>query len=707
MGWHRTIVFRKFVLLFIVLTIRIWPCAGQSYVLDSLEQQLKQTEDTPAKVQLLYTLTNQYLLQQGYSLKVIELTDQNCRLAHQLNDQLSIAYCWDLRGVVARNTSNYAEALEAHKKALQISAALGHKPSMALFLNNIGVVYRRVDDYQQALTYHLQALKIAESIDDKANTSVSVNSIGNIYLSMKEWGKALNYLTKGLELETVRNNQLGMAINLNNIGAVHENLGNFNKALNYYQKSLTLNTEMNNSKGIAICLNDIGNIHNKNNRPDEALVYYLQALEINTKLGDQVYIADSYINLGKVSSRLKNHNQSLQYLDKGLHTAREVGSKKHIQLCFEALSETYQQMGMHEQALQAYKQAITYQDSLLNENNAKNIASLQALFDSKKKEARIGVLEHEKAVKEQKIRYQRIVSGILVLGLLLILVLFAFLYRNYLIRKQTNQILAYQNAAINLQKDEILRQKENIDLKNQELILLNEEKTHLIGIVAHDLRSPLSRMYGLASLLKLEENNLNSEQKQYIQLISEEAARLNEMIAKILDMNAIEGQRINLKLEKTDVHQLIQETISHIQPAAAKKQILIHFSPGLLQSFALLDWGYATQVIENLLSNAVKFSPSGKQVYVGLQENQENVEISIEDEGPGFSAEDQAKLFGKFQRLSARPTAGESSTGLGLSIVKKYVEAMQGQIICESPKGKGAKFILLFKKLTLPQAETA
>ncbi|MDO1447780.1 tetratricopeptide repeat-containing sensor histidine kinase [Rhodocytophaga aerolata] len=705
MRWHRILVSLKIVWFTLMLMAYVMPCTGQSHELDSLEQKLKDTKDSPAKVQVLYALTNQYLLQQGYSLKVIELADQACQLAHHLNDQLSIAYCWDLRGVIARNTSNYAEALEGHKKALEISTMLNHKASMAQFLNNMGVVYRRVDDYQQALTFHLKALKLSESIDDKPNISVAVNSIGNIYLSIKEWGKALNYLTKGLELETARSNKLGVAINLNNIGGVHENLGNFDKALTYYQQSLTLNTEMNNSKGIAICLNDIGNIYEKNNRPDEALVYYLQALEINSKLGDQVYITDSYINIGKVSSRLKNYTQSLQYLQKGLHTAQEVGSKKHIQLCFEAISDTYSQMGMHEQALQVYKKAIIYKDSLLNESNAKNIAGLQAFFDNKKKEARIGVLEHEKEDKEQKIQYQRIVTGVLVFGLLLILVVFAFLYRNYHIRKRTNQILAYQNAAINLQKDEILRQKENIDLKNQELVLLNEEKTHLIGIVAHDLRSPLSRMYGLTNLLKLDEKNLTGEQKQYIQLISEESARLNDMIAKILDMNAIEQQRINLKLEKTAVHQLIQETVNHIQPAAAKKQIRIHFSPSTLKSFALLDWGYAIQILDNLLSNAVKFSPSGKQVYIDLQESTETIEITIVDEGPGFSTEDQAKLFGKFQKLSARPTAGEPSTGLGLSIVKKYVEAMHGQIRCESTQGKGAKFIVSFKKYT--HAETA
>jgi signal transduction histidine kinase len=514
-------------------------------------------------------------------------------------------------------------------------------------------------------------------------------------------------LSKGLELETARNEKLGIAINLNNIGGVYENLGNYEKALSHYQQSLALNTQMNNNKGTAICLNNIGDIHVKTNRPEEALVYYLQALEINSQLGDKAYVTESYINIGKVSSQLKNYKKSLYYLDKGLYTAREVGVKKQLQLCYEALSETYSRMGNHAQALITYKQAIGYKDSLLNETNTKNIASLQAFFDNKKKEARIGVLEHEKEDKEQKIRYQRIVTAILILGILLILVLFAILYKNYRIRKQTNQILAYHNAAINLQKDEILRQKENIDLKNQELVLLNEEKTHLIGIVAHDLRSPLSRIFGLVNLMKSTNDSMSREQQQYMQYISQEAARLNDMIAKILDMNAIEQQRMNLKLEKVDLLQLLQENIDQIRPSAVKKQIQIFFSPSLQKCYASLDWGYATQILENLLSNAVKFSPPGRHIQVSILESSQHIHISIQDEGPGFSSDDMGKLFGKFQKLSARPTAGETSTGLGLSIVKKYVEAMQGSIRCESTEGKGATFVLSFDKYALTETEAA
>src|SRR6185503_1684557 len=102
------------------------------------------------------------------------------------------------------------------------------------------------------------------------------------------------------------------------------------------------------------------------------------------------------------------------------------------------------------------------------------------------------------------------------------------------------------------------------------------------------------------------------------------------------------------------------------------------------------------QVLENLVSNAVKYSPPGKNIFVRLLHSVESVLYEVQDEGPGLSAEDQKKLFGKFARLGAKTTGGEHSTGLGLSIVKKMVEAMNGKVWCESELGSGATFIVEF-----------
>lgn len=118
------------------------------------------------------------------------------------------------------------------------------------------------------------------------------------------------------------------------------------------------------------------------------------------------------------------------------------------------------------------------------------------------------------------------------------------------------------------------------------------------------------------------------------------------------------------------------------------------FAPPETAATANADPNVLTQVLENLVSNAVKYSPPDRSIFVRLKQLPGTVRFEVQDEGPGLSAEDQQKLFGKFARLTAKPTGDETSTGLGLSIVKRMVEAMNGEVWCESEAGQGATFIV-------------
>ena len=229
-------------------------------------------------------------------------------------------------------------------------------------------------------------------------------------------------------------------------------------------------------------------------------------------------------------------------------------------------------------------------------------------------------------------------------------------------------------------------------ISNEELVNLNLEKNNLIGIVSHDLRNPLSQISSLISLIRMKSTS-NEETAEYLDLMKETVHRLNQLIIKILDVEAIESKKINLKIESLNLSEILETVITRHSKDAANKNISIEKQiPG--EIYGIADKNFIEQVLENLLSNAVKFSPPGCRVYVSLLAAANKVRFEIKDEGPGLTDEDKQKLFGKFQKLSARPTGGESSTGLGLSITKKFVEAMHGKIWCESETGKGARFMV-------------
>lgn len=227
-------------------------------------------------------------------------------------------------------------------------------------------------------------------------------------------------------------------------------------------------------------------------------------------------------------------------------------------------------------------------------------------------------------------------------------------------------------------------------LSNEELVQLNQEKNNLIGVVAHDLRSPLRQMMGLLTLVKMDKQ-VDESSNTYLDMVAKSALRLDDMIVKILDVDAIDSQQLNVKIEAVDLSAMCGLVVDRFSVDALRKRISIvrKIDPEL---YVHADKDYLEQVIENLLSNAIKFSPFERHVFVNLQAWDDRVTCEIRDQGPGLSEDDKSKLFGKYQKLSARPTDHEPSTGLGLSIVKKFVVAMNGDIACESEPGKGASF---------------
>jgi len=184
------------------------------------------------------------------------------------------------------------------------------------------------------------------------------------------------------------------------------------------------------------------------------------------------------------------------------------------------------------------------------------------------------------------------------------------------------------------------------------------------------------------------------EVREFVDRIHDTAKRMSEMVQNLLDANRIERGELHLNPASTDLCSMLTLlTESHRARAAAKGQT-IQFAGEPAPVTALVDPNVMVQVMENLLSNAVKYSPPGKHIHVRLRKLPDTVRFEVQDEGPGLSAEDQKKLFGKFARLSAKPTGGENATGLGLSIVKRMVEAMSGKVWCESEQGKGAMFVV-------------
>lgn len=234
--------------------------------------------------------------------------------------------------------------------------------------------------------------------------------------------------------------------------------------------------------------------------------------------------------------------------------------------------------------------------------------------------------------------------------------------------------------------------------KNQQLQTLMNEKNEFLGIAAHDLKNPIYSISMLAKVLRDEKDLSRDEIDEFTGDIVNTADKMLMLIKNLLDINAIEQGKITYTFETIDLSIVFNNIYDIYHELSNKKSINFHFENNAQSSEILTDLIAIRQILDNMVSNAVKYTPKGKNVFLKIYDNNDYLNIEIKDEGPGFTDEDITKLWGKFTRLSAQPTGEEHSTGLGMSIVKKYADAIGAKVELNTQPGIGSIFTIILPK---------
>lgn len=221
----------------------------------------------------------------------------------------------------------------------------------------------------------------------------------------------------------------------------------------------------------------------------------------------------------------------------------------------------------------------------------------------------------------------------------------------------------------------------------------NEFKKDVLGMVAHDLRNPISAIWGFANIL-VESTKNDQDILEYAKIILEASQQMQNMVDDLLVSAINDATDFSVNPSPFDLVRLINQIIANFKELSDLKNQKIYFFYSDNSIRINADASKLREVMENLISNAIKYSEIGKEIKIYVEKLDQNVTIKVTDEGPGMSDADKEKVFGKFTRLSAKPTAGESSTGLGLFIVKKLVELHRGKIWVESELNEGSTFIV-------------
>jgi len=258
------------------------------------------------------------------------------------------------------------------------------------------------------------------------------------------------------------------------------------------------------------------------------------------------------------------------------------------------------------------------------------------------------------------------------------------------IRNQIKQFAHLKDMEVNhaLMKRLIIRYSQT----ERELYEINQLKNKFLGMAAHDLRNPLASIRGFSEFLKDEETGpLNDDQRECVEIIHSASENMLNLVNELLDVSVIESGKLILDLKLNSIDALVAERVRLNTISAQRKNTRLHVDFAW-KGEAMFDSSRMSQVLDNLISNAIKYSPPDSDIHISVKKEENKLRVSVRDQGPGISPEDRKKLFGEFQKLSAQPTGGEKSTGLGLSIAKKIVEAHGGTIEVESEPGSGSTF---------------
>lgn len=239
--------------------------------------------------------------------------------------------------------------------------------------------------------------------------------------------------------------------------------------------------------------------------------------------------------------------------------------------------------------------------------------------------------------------------------------------------------------------------------KNAQLMRLDEQKNRLLGMAAHDLRSPLGVIQSYSEFLRDEAGEvLDEEHREFVATIWDSSHFMLSIINDLLDVARIEAGTLELDLAETDLADLVRRNVTLNQVLASRKNIGLELVvPGEAVPVSV-DPRKIQQVLNNLLSNAIKYSHGGSRVWIELEAASDTARITVRDEGEGIAAEDVPRLFQPFGRGGRQGTSGEPSTGLGLAIVRRIIEGHGGQVSLESAPGKGSAFTV-----TLPRVGEA
>jgi len=593
-------------------------------------------------VALLNRLSEQYLYNNADS--ALYFANQALQLAQAQKYTRGQAAAWNNASSAWYVLGDYTSSLDDAAKLAAISAKINYQPGIAASFQLNGLIYLAQDKNEEAASDFNKALKIFNKLHDTARIGKIYFDLGICYDESKQPEKAFYYLDKASEVANkIADGQL-LSMVLNRTGETYFHTKNYKKALDYYQQVIDLKSASNWERDFAYS--------------GKAQTYY----------------------------QLGAYNNAIADAQKSLLLAKQVNSAFDAVRALQILSDSYA-------AIKDYKNAYNYHarlkksnDSLFNSEKENEINYLRL----KQQQADNIRLKGEIKAKEQTIAFGYRLFVFRNLAAACVIVIFIVIVRNSRRTKALNKILQKQNDDIAAQKEEISAQKEALDD-------LNNTKDRLFSVISHDLRSPFSAMLQTMDAIRAGDMSVE-EQHEVLEDFYQQVSLVTVMVNNLLIWANSQQSGIKINLTIMNLTEAVDEIVSVSNFLARNKKIrLLHNFNS--EKCVLADRDHVKIIIQNLIGNAIKFTPADGTIEIFYTEDENHHIVHVKDTGIGIPAKKMAKLFKISGReISGYGTNNEAGAGIGLILIKQFVEANGGKINIESKPGKGTEFAVYFKK---------
>lgn len=271
----------------------------------------------------------------------------------------------------------------------------------------------------------------------------------------------------------------------------------------------------------------------------------------------------------------------------------------------------------------------------------------------------------------------------------------ALIFRGYLIKVKLNETLAKTNGELKRLNIELGEKNEELKRLNEEVLELTHSRLVFFTNISHELRTPLTLIADPVEML-LEDTGIKGKSRELLKMVQRNALALQQLVSNILDFRKIQNGKMELKLYRFDIVKTLTMWVGDFQLTAERKQIRLHLDVDDLKGSheMIADQEKISRIVFNLLSNALKYTPAGGEIFVSLKDEGANLRLDVRDTGKGISQDEADKIFERF--FQAKGAA--SGTGIGLALVKSFVELHHGEARVESEPGKGSDFIVVIPR---------